>query len=221
MIVSVHIADVGARHAPALLRKRLRAPGLSYSELTTAAPLGGGLLPRPALGRAGLIAAWEDDAALDRFLGEHPVAQSFAGGWHARMHAVRCVGEWSGMPWLPREPEPMEPDEKVAVLTLGRVRFPRFVPFLRASAAAEELVVGDPAVLASTALARPPRFVSTFSLWRSVDEMRAYATGRHAPGHTDAMKAHSARPFHHESAFVRLRPYASAGQWDGREPLAA
>jgi len=62
--------------------------------------------------------------------------------------------------------------------------------------------------------------VATFSLWRSVGEMRAYADGRSGLGHLAAVRAHGARPFHSESAFIRFRPYGARGSWDGRDPLA-
>ncbi|HEU4943658.1 MAG TPA: hypothetical protein VFT10_00685, partial [Solirubrobacterales bacterium] len=68
-------------------------------------------------------------------------------------------------------------------------------------------------------LARPPRFVATFSVWRSNAEMRAYVT-RPGGAHPAAFKAHAERPFHHQSAFIRFRPLASSGEWDGRDPLA-
>jgi hypothetical protein len=29
-----------------------------------------------------------------------------------------------------------------------------------------------------------------------------------------------AKPFHHQSAFIRFRPYGSEGKLDGRNPLA-
>src|SRR5262249_39737682 len=73
---------------------------------------------------------------------------------------------------------------------------------------------------ALTALARPPRLVSTFSLWRSAAEMRAFAATADGP-HQAAVRADRARPFHHDSAFVRFRPYASRGSWGGRDPPAA
>jgi hypothetical protein len=49
--------------------------------------------------------------------------------------------------------------------------------------------------------------------------MRAYAYDRDGT-HQAAVNADRAKPFHHESAFVRFRPYASEGSWDGRDPLA-
>lgn len=136
-----------------------------------------------------------------------------------RLKPVRLYGAWSGMPGLPKKESPVADEEPVAVLTLGRPRLARTVPFLRTSARAERAAVDTPGVLASTALARPPRFVSTFSLWRSAAEMRDYA---HSSGgaHQAAVKTDQARPFHHESAFVRFRPYASQGSWGGRDPLA-
>jgi hypothetical protein len=221
MIVSVHLADVGKRAALGLVRDPAKAPGLRYAELAIAAPLGGGLLPTPQLGRVGLIAGWDDDRALDGFLTSHPLAERLAGGWHVRLEPLRASGSWSGLPELSRHERPVDEDEQVAVLTLGRLRLRRVSPFLRASAAAEAQAVADPALLASTGLARPPRLVATFSLWRTAAAMRAYAYGRTAKAHLAAIQAHRARAFHHESVFARFRPYAAHGTWDGRDPLAS
>lgn len=147
------------------------------------------------------------------------LAKRFAGGWHVRLEPVRLYGFWPGMPALPKREQPVDGEEPVAVLTLGRPRLARVGPFLRASGPAEHAAVGHPAVLASTALAKPPRLVSTFSLWRSAAEMRAYAAAKDGP-HQAAVRADRDGPFHHDSAFVRFRPYASQGSWGGRDPLA-
>ena len=223
MIVSVHIADVGLRRAPRLLLRRpdlAKAPGLTYAEPVTTAPLGASLLPKPNLGRVGLIAAWEDDTGLDRFLAEHPLAERLSGGWHVRLEPLRTFGRWQGMPGLPTKELPVEEDEPVVVLTLGRLRLGRARPFLRSAAPAEADAVENPALVASTGLARPPHLVSTFSIWRRAAAMREYAFGQ-AGAHQAAVRSDRNRPFHHESAFIRFRPYASRGEWDGRDPLAA
>ncbi len=222
MIASVHLADVGKRAALGLSAGRLglpAVPGLRYAEITTAAPLGAHLLPRPNLGRVGLIAAWDDDHALDDFLARHPLALRLAHGWRVRLQPTHIFGAWPPLAGLLPEEQPMDEDEPAAVLTIGRLRLTQTVRFLRASAAAEGLAMGDPALLASTGLARLPGLVATFSLWQSVAAMRAYASGSNHPAHRAAVQAHAARPFHHESAFLRFRPYRSEGNWDGREPL--
>lgn len=223
MIVSVHLADVGWPQAQRLLFRRPKAtelPGLTYAEPALTAPLGE-RVPRPKPGRIALIAAWEDDVALDRFLGGHPFADHLAAGWHVRLEPRRSFGSWAGIPGLPAKELPVDDDEPVAALTLGRLRFKRTLPFLRNGAPAERDAVANPAMLASTGLARLalPRLVSTFSIWRSAAEMREYAFGKEG-SHQAAVRADRARPFHHESAFIRFRPYASEGRWDGRDPLA-
>lgn len=224
MIVSVHLADVGLLQAQRLLFQRpdvAKIAGMTYAEPTLVAPLGK-RPPLPRLGRIGLIAGWEDDAALDRFLDEHPLAARLAGGWNVRLEPLRCFGSWAGLSGLPAKEIPVDDDEPVVVLTLGRQRLLRMRPFLKASAPAERGAVGNPAAVAVTGLARPalPRLVSTFSIWRSAAEMREYAFDR-SGAHQAAVKADRARPFHHESAFIRFRPYASQGSWDGGDPLAA
>jgi hypothetical protein len=224
MIVSVHLADVGPLKAQRLLFQRLdpaAIPGMTYAEPTMTGPLGK-RPPRPRLGRLGLIAAWDDDTAIDRFLADHLFGRQIADGWHARLEPRRCFGSWAGMPGLPKKELPMDDDEPAVALTLGRLRILRTRPFLKASAPAERGAVGNPAVAAVTGLTRParPRLVSTFSVWRSTGAMREYAFGKDG-AHQAAVRADRARSFQHEQAFVRFRPLASQGSWDGRDPLAA
>jgi hypothetical protein len=223
MIVSVHLADVGKPAALGLLRTKLdpaAIDGLRYAETTIAAPLSGGLLPRVNLGRAGLIAAWDEDRALDGFLENHPLADRLRHGWHVRLRPTRLFGSWSKLAGLLGEEEPMDEEEPTVVLTLGRLRLSQAGRFVRAGAAAQGHALRQPALLAATGLARPPSLVATFSVWRNTAGMRAYVEGHSGDAHAAAMRANAAKGFHHESAFVRFRPYAAQGEWDGRNPLA-
>jgi len=212
MIVSVDIAAVGLRQGLQVLAKRPRVEeveGLRYAETVFTAPLGAGLLPKPSLATVALIAAWDDDEALDHFA-THPLARRLSSGWQVRMAPLRVSGSWPEMPGLPEKQLPVDPEEPVAVLTLGRVKPWRLRPFLRAAAPAEADAVAEPGLIASTAFGRPP-LVSTFSLWRTAAEMRDYAY-RRGGSHMAAVAGDRARPFHHQSAFIRFRPYATRGQ---------
>jgi hypothetical protein len=222
MIVSVHIAQLGPRDALEVLLRQPRAgsvPGLTYAETTANAPLGEPLLPPRQLGRVGMIAAWESDEALDEFSSGHPVARRLAAGWEVRLQPLRASGAWAGMPGLPARPLPVDEQEPVGILTLGRLRLLRTGAFRRSAGPAEAAALDSPALLAGTGLARPPRLVATFTLWRSAAAMREFAYGRDIP-HQAAIDADRVRPFHHESAFVRFRPYASRGRWGEGDPLA-
>jgi hypothetical protein len=217
VIVSVHIAERGVRRSLGLLRKGrrpLEAPGLRYSEAAGLVPLAGRAPPLPPRGTI-LISSWDDDDALDRFLAANPID-----GYHVRMRPTRVVGAWPDMPGLPAHEEPMDADEPAAVLTLGRPRLLRFPPFVRTSRPAEKLARHHAGLVKGTAAARLPRFVMTFSIWRTVAEMRDYALGRPDPAHVNAIGKDRANSFHHQEAFVRFRPYASSGSWGGGDPLA-
>ena len=223
MIASFHLADVGKLKGLRLLRQKLvpsDAPGLRYGVLTVASPLSGRLLPQPDAGRIALIAAWDDDAALDRFVAAHPLAEALAGGWRTRLQPTHIFGAWPPLDGLVGDESPMDEDEPAAALTIGRLRLSQAPRFLKAAAAAERLAVRDLALLRGVGLARPPALVATFSLWQTTGAMRAYAGGPSGSEHRDAVKAHAERPFHHASAFIRFRPYASEGAWDGADPLS-
>jgi hypothetical protein len=221
VIASVHVADIGARSALGVLRKAPQPAtvrGLRHANIALAAPLSGSMRPQPQVGRVGLVAFWDDE--LDRFVAsDHRTAQALGGGWRLRLAPLRLHGSWPGVDDdLPRD-RTIDHEGPAAVVTLGRVRFNRVVPFFRTSAKAEAAVVDAPGLIWATGLAKPP-FVSTCSLWESSDALSSYAYSGERPAHPDAIATDRARPFHHQSAFIRFRPYGSEGHLDGRNPLA-
>lgn len=221
MIFSVDITDVGTKQGLRLLARRPRpaeVDGLRYAETVFTAPLGT-RVPAPDFGTVALLAAWDDEEALEAF-GSHPVARQLVSGWQVRMAPLRVSGSWPGLDGLPDRQLPVEDEEPVVVLTLGRLMPWRLRPFLRASAPAETDVLAEPGLLASTGFARLPNLVSTFSIWSTAAAMRSYAY-RQGGSHRSAVAGDRVRPFHRHSAFIRFRPYASRGQWAGRDPLAA
>jgi hypothetical protein len=195
------------------------SPGLRHANVAVTAPLGGSVVPSPQLGRLALVAFWDADAALDRFLDTHPMAEALAGGWHIRLDPLRAFGSWPGVPdEIPRARK-VDYDGPAGVLTLGRLRLTQAIRFFKATNRAENRVLAAPGLIWTTGMARPP-FVSTFSLWESTAALSDYAYGSTDPAHPDAIAADRAKPFHHREAFIRFRPYASRGSLEGRNPLA-
>jgi hypothetical protein len=222
VIASVHIADITRRGALGVLRKAPKVesvPGLRHANVGLCAPLGPSAIPSPPqLGRAALIAFWDDDASLDHFLAEHPTARALADGWRVRLEPPRMHGTWPGMPDDLPKARTVEHDGPAVVLTLARLKISRAVPFFRTSAKAEGAVVNAPGMRWATGLAKPP-YLATCSLWESDAALRAYAYGHEPPEHNDAIATDRAKGFHHQSAFIRFRPYASEGKLDGKNPL--
>jgi hypothetical protein len=221
MIASVHIANLGIGSAASVIRKAPKpggVAGLRHADVAITAPLSASILNRPDLRRVGLIAFWDDDAALDRFLGQHPMAATLAGGWRLRLEPLRAYGSWPGLPGDTPTTRVVAYEGPVAALTLGRLRLTQTVRFLRTSAKAEKRALGAPGLIWATGLARPP-FVSTCSLWESSRALSTYAFGNADPAHPAAIAESEAKAFHHQQAFIRFRPYGSVGSLGGRNPL--
>lgn len=221
MIASVHVADVGTRAALAVLRRAPRPAttrGLRHANVALAAPLSSSVVPSPDFGRVGLVALWDDDDALDGFLSDHPMAATLSGGWRVRLDPLRAWGSWPGLPGDVTTEHDIEQEGPAVVLTLGRLRLTQTMRFLRTSARAEGAAVEAAGLIWATGLARPP-FVATCSLWQTARALSTYAYGEREPAHAAAITAHELEPFHHQSAFIRFRPYASEGSLDGRNPL--
>ena len=222
MIASVHVADIGARAALGFVTKTPKpasVPGLRHANVALAAPLGGGLLPPPKIGRVGLVAFWDDDDALDRFLDSNPVARILSRGWQLRLEPLRAYGSWPGLP--PETPTSRKTDYEgpAAVLTMGRLHLSQTRRFLKTSAKAEASVLGAAGLIWATGLARPP-FVSTCSLWEDTRALSTYAYGVADAAHPHAIEEGNRKEFHVQQTFIRFRPYGSLGHLDGGNPLA-
>jgi hypothetical protein len=192
-------------------------PGLRHADMAAATPLSARVVPRPGFRRIALYGFWDDDEALDAFARTHPLADRFRGGWHVRLRPLRAFGSWPGLDDDLSRSRHTTGDGPVVVLTLGRLRLTRTVRFLRTSAKAEAAALAAPGRLWATAMARPP-FVSTCSIWESPQAAARYAYGQ-VRGHPDAIDADAAKPFHHQSAFVRFQPYHVEGSLAGVNPL--
>ena len=213
----MQFADIGLGAIALRPPKPNDTPGLRWAGAGVAAPLGV-TPPRVQASRAGLLAFWDDDAAFDRFLDESPIAARLAGGWRVRLDPLRAHGTWPGLDPAITKSRKTDYDGPVAVMTLGRVRLPQLLRFMRTSRKAERAVVDAPGNTWATGLAKPP-FVATCSLWESVESATKYAYGDSPANHDNAIHADRAKPFHHESAFIRFRPYDIKGNLNGKNPV--
>lgn len=235
MLLSLHIARYPVhsqvRAAIALRRQRdklAQTPGLSAARVLltaelSSAPIPGILDPR----RLAMVCAWNDDSALDEFLADSDVWRSFERGsrelWNVRLQPVNVLeGDWNG--WSPDTDDvaPLADDEPLVVITwaalCGRQAFP-FSPFWRANARAVKYARRQPGLLASIGIGDSPRMASTISLWRSIEDSKRFAydqSGEHQP----VIRPSLDTPWTKDRFFARLRPLASSGSWNGRDPVA-
>lgn len=196
----------GLDHAESLALMRLGAPTVSPD--------------RMQLRRLAVFAQWRDEAAVDRFLAEDALGRHLAQGWHVRLEFLRRWSTLAALPGLPPRAGAWDQDEPVVAVTLARMRLAQVPRFLRWGKPVERLVRDHPATTLALAAFRPPRTISTFSVWRTVREMEEMVRGHSAVSdperHVAAMAERQRRDFHHEFATYRFRPLSEHGAWEGR-----
>lgn len=217
-----HLAEVPRSVGARALARPLSAAGLDHAESLAMMRLGAPVvsLDRLQLRRLAVFAQWRDESAVDRFLADDPLGRQLAAGWHVRLQFLRRWSTLAALPGLPRRAGAWEQDEPVVAVTLARMRLLEVPRFLRWGRPVERLVRDHPGVTLALAAIRPPRTISTFSVWRTVREMEEMVRGHSAvpepDRHATAMAERARRDFHHEFATYRFRPISEHGSWEGR-----
>jgi hypothetical protein len=197
-------------------------PGLLHAECMTRMTLGAPILSpeRMQLRHLTMFAAWESDSAIDGFLGGTGLGRKLATGWHVRMAFLRRWGRVRALDGLTDDVGEHDPAAPVIAVTLARLKLPQVPRFIRWGRPVEELVRDHPGTTLAIAATRPPRTVSTFTVWTSQREMVDMVGGQSAvprpERHAAAMLERQRKDFHSEFTTLRFRPIAEYGSWEGR-----
>lgn len=224
-IHSFHLAQASLREAVGALLRPPSASGLHHIEVLAGMQLGAPVVSarRMQIRRLAVFAVWADEAALEAFLTQRPFGRILGGGWHVRLEFLRRWGMVRELAHLPAEAGRTDPGEPVVAVTLARMRLPELPRFLRWGRPVEREVRDHPETTLALAAMRPPRTVSTFSVWTSARAMTGMVFGRDdgdaALRHSEAMAERDRRDFHHEFTTLRFRPLSEHGSWEGRSNI--
>lgn len=227
-VFTFHLATltIGAA-ARVLLRPPtgVQVPGLRHAECMAQMTLGAPILSpaRMQLRHLAMFAAWESHGAIDDFLGSTKLGRALAAGWHVRMTFLRRwghVSEFSGLPESVGEHDHAAP---VVAVTLARMRLTQVPRFIYWGKPVEGLVRDHPATTLALAAMRPPRTVSTFSVWTSqqamIDMVRGHSPVPQPDRHAVAMVERQRKDFHWEFTTLRFKPLTEYGRWEGRTDI--
>jgi len=179
--------------------------------------------PRMQLRHLAVFVSWESARAVDNFLMNTDLGRALALGWHVRLEFLRRWGRVSEFDDLPANVGKVAPGEPVVAVTLARLKLTQVPRFILWGKPVEELVRDHPGKTLALAAMRPPRTVSTFSVWRSQREMLDMVRGQDSfPGakrHAAAIVERERKDFHHEFTTLRFRAISEQGVWEGRSDI--
>jgi heme-degrading monooxygenase HmoA len=200
-------------------RPRLaRTPGLAFWRvLGTGA--GDDTAPSVDPRRTALFAVWDDERALDAFFATSPIARRWwqaDEAWHVRLRSVGGHGRWRGVDVL-EGLSPGTDDGPIAAITRADVRWASWRSFAAAGRPVSEEVRAAAGLLGVVGIGEAPvGRLGTFSLWASADDLRRFVA---QPEHRAVVRRTRTEEWYAEELFARFEPYASAGTWDGVDPL--
>ncbi|MER7369012.1 spheroidene monooxygenase [Nonomuraea wenchangensis] len=175
------------------------------------------------LRRWALFAVWREEADLEAFLRDSPIAERWRAEaverWQVRLAPLGSRGTWGGREPFPPDGVRQGGSGPVAVLTRASIRARRLVAFYRSVPRVDRLLARQDGCLASVGVGEwPLARQATFSLWRDAAAMRRFAYGDDE--HLRVVARVRADDWYSEELFARFIPYGSEGTWNGSDPLS-
>ncbi|MCU0497219.1 MAG: hypothetical protein MUF87_07710 [Anaerolineae bacterium] len=227
-LFTFHLAKIRIDTAvKALLRppNQDQVRGLIHAECMSKMTLGAPILSpaRMQLRHLVMFAAWESHTAIDDFLDGTSLGQALSTGWHVRLAFLRRWGHITEFAGLPERVGEQDSEAPVVAVTLARMKLTQVPRFIHWGKPVEEFVRDHPGTTFATAAMRPPRTVSTFSVWTSQREMiqmvRGHSSVPQPKRHAAAMVERERKDFHFEFTTLRFRSIAEYGEWEGRTQI--
>ncbi|MCJ8163538.1 DUF3291 domain-containing protein [Pontibacter sp. E15-1] len=199
-----------------------RVPGLLFHKLLGSGQ-GKSFSLQPNFGRYGLLCTWDTEAAADAFLEQSELMDAYRQHsdemWTVKLLPYQSHGQWDAQePFAPTLTERYNLGP-VAVLTRASVNWQRLPAFCRFGLRTSKSLEAAEGLYCSIGLGELP-FIrqATFSVWESVEAMKRFAYQN--PQHQEVMRRTRAENWYSEELFARFKPIASAGTWNGKDPLA-
>lgn len=220
-VFSYHLVETSFFRTLNHLISKPKSKGLIHIEVMASMTLGSPLFSssRILMNKIAVFAQWENDKALEQFLENSSLGQLLNKGWYLRLEFTRSWGKLDGYSIPKNEPE-QEQKGIVVAITVARMKLfevPRFIHWGRP---VEKLVRDHPGTILSTASIRLPRTVSTFSIWKSQEEMTNMVHGHSSipkpKRHSEAMKERTRKDFHFEFTTLRFKAISEHGTWNGK-----
>ena len=218
MIVSLTILRYRTRFIPFALAAMAvhRAPmsrqkGCSFWQLLGSGKNGTFSLS-PDWQQWGLLAVWDDQKAFEQFYKHSTIAQWWdkygCERWIVLCEPLQSHGKWDGK-------EPFESNNEnyngpIAILTRATIRFNRLKNFWANVNEVSDLMKKAPGYILSLGIGERPFYKqATFSVWRSPEDMKAFAYG--SKEHAEVIKKTREEGWYSEELFARFKPIMSMG----------
>ncbi|MGF1637601.1 MAG: spheroidene monooxygenase [Cyclobacteriaceae bacterium] len=184
---------------------------------------GFGYSSKPDFTTYGLLTVWNSLQKAENFLSSSRIMQEF----HDRsdevysvfMTPTRSRGSWSGVNPFVVADQNIVNDNPLVVLTRATIK-PRFIfNFWKRVSGVSRSNEASEGLLFSKGVGELPLVEqATFSIWKSVKEMEAFAHGKNSPHH-EAIKAVYANKGFKEELFARFNLLKVSGSWHGHDPV--
>jgi len=177
---------------------------------------------KPDLNTYALLTVWDRREDADAFERSSAVMDAFRKHteeiYSLFLHPIKSRGKWSGKePFRPAEPLPENP--LIVALTRATLKMRYYIPFWkRVGAVSRSLEEASGLIFTKGIGERPWIMQATFSVWRSLDEMAAFAHQKHGK-HYEAITTTRRLKGFKEELYARFQPVESRGSWKGSDPV--